>query len=299
MGTLETWRENFQKLTQSRAGDHFDFAFSHFTGNNSLFKDEAWYNSDNVIMRNVERKCKLGYWQELDGDEVRDNYDFIWFLDSDLSFKYFDWDLFRSFLIKYNPVTAQPAIVPRSKGDRQSDYWFLGMQSELKQSEVVLVRTTSITEVMAAIINAKMWPTIHARILDHDASGAWGTDGFWSRFARLSALHCEGSRGIGSLTIDASPLIHLDTRSMDKTRTESPEKKTNEDGPVCHRACVGHNCDPLTQDDIQRGREGLEAMYSSSCRPFPENDIKSGLMEKYEPPLSSVFITRTYEFEES
>ena len=274
--TVDRWRKNMRRLSNNKAGDVFDFAFYHHDGQNSLWERHAWYASNpHVVTRRVKAGCKLSFWQDVPVS-VADHYDYIWLLDSDMDTRFFHWDLFRTLLKILRPPVAQPALVSREEGARSSDHEWLHMQVNEREGEMMLAREVKFVEVNAAVVSAPMWRAFRQRIETHDPSSVWGSDAWWSKVARLAKTHCAAPSAIAGIILDASPLVHMDTRSMDKK--EKKEEKKNKiktesiDKVKCARACVANNCDGFTPEDVPRIHDAMESLYSY-CSAFLEKDL--------------------------
>ena len=284
-GSVDNWAGIVSRLMRNRHGDTFDFAFFHYSGSNDLWLREAWYaDGESIRVRSLERGCKLDYWQTLGPPniEIYGKYDYVWLIDEDLDFTFFDWDIFRSFLLRFSPVVATPAIVPVKEGMRGADYPNMKMRGGTAGGEVVLARSVPAIEVMAAVISTRVWPAIQERMRGREGRSDYGMDGWWSKLGRLAKEYCDGAQ-VGNLVVDATPLVHLDTRTIDNGERKPPKRPWNlwrfweRDDSVCKRRCLGNNCAPYTVDDVIYGVQALEDMYGR-CSKIKWRDLQGGMI---------------------
>ena len=261
---VERWKENLLLLTRNRAQDIFDFAFHHYDGDNSLWTEEEWYNtSPRIVKRDLKTGCKISHWKETPASAA-DHYDYVWLIDSDMDFRFFDWDLYRTLLFILNPLVSQPAIIPRKEKTRSSDISFLRMNVDSRDGRMVLAREEKAVEVMAPILSASLWRMFRQRIERHTSNSDYGADAFFSKVARLANGYCSRPLALAGIVVDASPLVHLDTRTMGPTPREKARQKHQEGHPSgnkCVRPCAGSNCDDFTDEDRGRVRATVESLY--------------------------------------
>ncbi len=291
---------------EEEEGDHYrdvlDFAFFHYDGSNALWEHEAWYReSPRVVLKHVGKGCKVQFWQTLLDFRylnVPSAYDYVWFIDEDLDFTFFDWEIFRTLLVAANPVAMQPAILPVAAGERAADYSDLKLQFDEVGGEVALAHAAPVVEVMAMILSTKVWPALNNRMASHNGSSAWGMDGWWSKLGRLAKKNCPNAK-VGNLVVDASPLVHVNTHKIDRMNDhwsmidqrkvgiihhQQKGKKVSRSASLsCPRMCLstsnalGNNCNPYTKEDARLAFKVLERMYGT-CSRFTVGDLEGRMI---------------------
>lgn len=111
------------------------------------YANRSWYRemTSRAAVRHIgfrlQTGCKLEYWRQSMrialGLEAPHNlmrpiergqrrahalYTHVWFLDTDLDFRFFDLPAFRALIAHTAPLLAQPAVLPRSRSARATDY---------------------------------------------------------------------------------------------------------------------------------------------------------------------------------
>jgi len=204
------WRENVQRLRANGLSDRFDFALFHCDGSNSLYQGQDWYDHPSVRIRHLGAGCPSMFWLVLNVSFVQ-LYDYIWLSDGDMNLGFFSWDLYRTVLVRLQPMVSQPSIVPIEPGRRASDVLLLNMAPALLGDELVLVREIIRSEVMTPVLSTSIWGALHARLAQHNLHTTYFSDTFWDMFALASKAAC-GKTGV--VLVDASPARHLDLKAI-------------------------------------------------------------------------------------
>ena len=120
-----------------------DWYVHHYDAHNSsdekfleLFARQAWYRDAPIIHRTfrIRHGCKVEAWAYVTrwlvtshGARARSNslYTHVWFIDSDMDFRYFDLEAYQALVAHTAPFLSQPGVMATRKGGRSSDYYSL------------------------------------------------------------------------------------------------------------------------------------------------------------------------------
>ena len=191
---VKTWTENVHHL--KKYDDEFCTMFIHLDGENSLWKTK-FENYDNYMVH-LNGGSKVTNWRLLSCDLVK-QYDFLWLVDSDISLKKWDWNLFKPYAL--TEIVLQSAVMPRAPGKRSSDH------SQLRWKKGKTVTQYKRIETMAPF-DSTFWPIVYEKLLLTDKRSAWETE-FW-----YSAMAKKLMNKNYLCVVHVSPIIHLDWRSM-------------------------------------------------------------------------------------
>ena len=98
----------------------FHFAFFHFDSLEPAEKWSAldWYRGSDVILKMHQAPAyKLDFYRKV-MPNITDAYDHLWLIDEDMDLTYFNWDLYRTILLKYLPVASTPILLPAVNGGK-------------------------------------------------------------------------------------------------------------------------------------------------------------------------------------
>lgn len=227
--------DNWKALNAAGStGDRFDFALFHYEENNSHWLAWPGYSQPNFVYKRVRSGCKLQHWARVTPRMVQ-GYDYLWLLDGDLRLDFFSWDLYRSALLKFEPLVSQPSILPRFSGERASDIPVLNMVQGRGQ-DFLWAMEVQRTEVMAPMLSTKLWPMVHKRILASDQHTAWYTNTYWDILALAAHLVCDKPTGI--LLVNAAPVRHMNCHDLFR-------------GTTCYTECGAGfaNCHAIAESD--------------------------------------------------
>lgn len=243
---VTNFEDNMKKLNSGFSHDVFHFALFHYDGSNELWAKKPWYSQKDgpVVMTRFDPGCKPKLWSQINSS-VTDNYDYIWLLDGDFRFDLFSWDLYRIFLGGLKPLVSQPAILPRSHGERGTLVPILRMAAR-SQGQFTIAREVYRSEVQAPLISTKLWKAVLARLRDNDLASDHFVDRFWDIGATLSNVECGGT---GILLLNGSPLRHMDFHDL----------RSHGKGRQCRTGCgEGRaNCRGVSTEEAELLRDGL------------------------------------------
>jgi hypothetical protein len=240
--TVERFTNTARTLRANDSGDHFNFAFFHLDAQTTLWDQQKWYHEDFVVLRKSEPGCKLEFLIQIT-EKLAEQYDYIWFLDEDMDFTLFNWDVYRWLLVRLRAPVSQPAYVSKSKISYPRSLGMLSKQlGETK--EQVVAREVLLVEGGSAIIAAQFWPPMLDRIVraktQHDLLTDWGVDSAWSGLGLVSKQFCGTA---GNVVVFASPILHVNTR----TNKGQDHDRSGASAKAGANRCDRH-CGPLCQD---------------------------------------------------
>ena len=90
------------------------------TYTNKEWNKESWYNNMNCI-KNIGIGSKITQWKKITPN-ISKLYDYLWFLDGDMSLEKFNWKSYYNMLVEINPILSQPGILPASEDGKASDW---------------------------------------------------------------------------------------------------------------------------------------------------------------------------------
>lgn len=190
--------------------------------------------------------CKLDFWvhamQAIRKPSYPTQYTHVWFVDNDLDMRHFDKRAFEA-LVKHNaPLVCQPGILRRTHRDRGSDHPLCEAQFHHQCSRAKAFdsfaydfRGRRLRDPYQSTHNSYQWtlfglevmcPLMDCRILDaflkivaeFDARSDWACERVFNQlsteFAAFSAS--QNAPRVSKLVLDFVPLIHMDTRSINK-----------------------------------------------------------------------------------
>uniref|UniRef100_A0A0G4H8P3 Uncharacterized protein n=1 Tax=Chromera velia CCMP2878 TaxID=1169474 RepID=A0A0G4H8P3_9ALVE len=279
--TVDLFERNRQQLlAEGRGeGDSFDFALFHHSGDDSHWLARGWYREQtseegqqrrpapasgesrakDIVLNSVSPGCKLEFWYQI-SSSLAQNYHYLWLLDDDLDLSLFHWPLYKRVISKLSPLVSQPAVAPLTEGGWTTFWKHLEVCDGLHEVAVpvrdvpVVAREVRLVELMAAFIDARLWPFLLQRMQRHDRKSDACFDIMWSHLAAAAHQVCGVT---GPLVVDASPVVHRDFRGLGprvEAPTRSPEeiagkrKAPREDGK-CERDWVYPNCTPLSAEE--------------------------------------------------
>jgi hypothetical protein len=177
------------------------FAVSHFDGQNDRWLAQAWYASERVVYKSVDRGTKVHQWKRLSPAMVR-AYDYLWLCDSDMGFERVDMGLVLNVLVQHAAWYCQLSIVGATPHTRSTDIAHLRYDPDKPTVEWVCNRT----EVGVPLLNTKAWDLIHEQIGRMDDRSDWGIDGFWDELFQ----HAHRP-----FPLVHTPLVHYDFRNVE------------------------------------------------------------------------------------
>jgi len=184
------WEDSVRRLAATSSGhqDVFHWALFHhdnttkWWANSTLFTDPTRNGEHVVVFNHVGPGCKLQNWGALP-QELTEQYDYIWLMDSDLRLDFFRWDLYRAVLTTLNPLVSQPSILPPFGGGQSSAIKSLPIHSSCSEGFPVAMEVPR-SEVQAALLSTKIWPAVRTRIRNGPGLTAWFTDSYWDAIAQ-------------------------------------------------------------------------------------------------------------------
>mmetsp|Transcript_119543 Transcript_119543/g.372460 ORF Transcript_119543/g.372460 Transcript_119543/m.372460 type:complete len:547 (+) Transcript_119543:76-1716(+) len=209
--SVATFEYNMEKLMGNGAGDIFSFALFHYDANTTLWQRAPWYSGSGspIVFRDARPLCKGQAWSAIT-PQMASKYDYVWLMDGDLQLDYFSWDLYRSVLSALDPLVSQPAILARDGGGRSTDIGQLRMVG-LERGVFPVAREVNRSEGMAVLLQRRVWPALHERLLGNDPRTIWYASDFWDAVALVAALAC-GRTGV--LLVNAAPVRHLNRHDL-------------------------------------------------------------------------------------
>lgn len=218
---------------------------------------QHWAKYTNVtLIPNIESGCKLAFNKHAMDYFLKNNsYTHLWFIDNDLSTDEFDMKKILSDLREYAPLLSQPAILPVNVSEggtgRSSDQYWLRAPSNYKNinkprslghfdtnttvrhdkppysrvaqriyTRVVLNKKP--VEIMTPIIDRILVNSIATVCREFDGRSAWAFEfamAISSELAEKIILDHTGVKRNARLVYDGNPLIHLDTRTMNGSKS--------------------------------------------------------------------------------
>jgi len=202
---------------------HHDNTTEHWT-NSTLFTNPARNGEKVVVFNHVGPGCKAQNWGRLPQD-LTEQYDYIWLLDSDMRFDFFRWDLYRAVLTTLNPLVSQPSILPPFGGGQSSAIKFLPIHPPCDKGFPVAIELPR-TEVQAPLISTKIWPAIRTRMLNGPSTTVWFLDAYWDAIAQMAKDSSCGQ--VGPVLVNAAPLWHQAWKTLAKKGGHCPTWKGSE-----------------------------------------------------------------------
>jgi hypothetical protein len=260
--TVERFTNTVKTLRDNGSGDQFHFGFFHMDTETELWKAQEWYHEDFVVLRKAEHGCKLEFLIQI-SEKTSLQYEYIWFLDEDMDFTLFNWDLYRWLLVRLSIPISQPAYVSKSELSYPKS---LGMRSMIKGANLVIAREVLMVEGGSAILRADLWPPMLDRIIRakdaEDLLTDWGVDTAWSALGLVSKQYCHTA---GNVVVFASPILHrnsLTNKGMNHDRDASGVS-----AKAGLNRCERH-CGPLCKDWQATDMSKVEA--SMHCGALPD-----------------------------
>lgn len=239
------WDANRGILQNNSNGDAFQFAFFHFEeSNRTYWENLAWYhNKADVLMRKrIPMGLKFEFWNCVT-PELAAMFDYIILSDSDFSLDLFNWDLYREQLLVTNALVSAPRVLKYTEQQKRTSFEERPVPSLLSRNHDLILgkeKPSGISEEGFVVLNAKVWPVVFKRLQEVDVRSDWGMEEVWGSMAVVQRDFCWNT---GAFTVLASPVIHMDSRTLTGGDTHNSRVKM---------ACLAHNCDLLKQDNETR-----------------------------------------------
>jgi hypothetical protein len=193
--------------------DSFHWALFHHDNTTESWANSTLFNDQEVVVFNhVGPGCKLQNWARLP-QELTEQYDYLWFLDSDMRFDFFRWDLYRAVLTALNPLVSQPSILPPFGGGQSSAIKYLPIHPSCGEGFPVAMELPR-TEVQAPLISTKIWRAIQLRVRNTPGNTDWYTDAYWDVMVQFAKTSSCGQ--VGPLLVNAAPLQHMAWKTLAK-----------------------------------------------------------------------------------
>lgn len=159
-------------------------------------------------------------------------YTHVWFVDTDLDFRpgIFHLAAFQALVAHTAPLVAQPAILPKAKGRRASDYWSLAATPSAKvtgrervSSKTCAHRCADPIEVQCPLIDARLLSSFYGTtmpfVATQDTLQQWALNRIAFHVARaLGEAHGNGTtrRRPAGMVYDWVPLVHAELGLLPK-----------------------------------------------------------------------------------
>jgi len=146
--------------------------------------------------------------------------DFIWLVDQDMALGLFNLDGFLKIVERLDVQIAAPALLARTSTESTSYHQEL-WHSNIKNDMTIMARQTSMIEIDVPLFRFEIWKFVFAHIdegfedLDPETT-TWGPDRWWCGIAQMYKPH---EQSIPCAVIHYTPLYHLDTNTIDKTKS--------------------------------------------------------------------------------
>lgn len=222
---------------------HFDAA-GEADANFHAFAQLPWYTSA-FANSHVRRRffyadggCKLAIWRRsiratlTPGGADPTPYTHVWFVDSDLDFRpgIFHLAAFQALVAHTAPLVAQPAILPKAKGRRASDYWSLAAKPstqvtgrERVRSKTCARRCADPIEVQCPLIDVRLLASFYETTMSfaatQDTLQQWALNRIAFHVARaLGEAQPSGTtrRRPAGMVYDWVPLVHAELGLLPK-----------------------------------------------------------------------------------
>jgi len=201
--------------TSPGQGDVFHWALFHhdnstYYWDNFTFTNPARNGENVVVFNHVGPGCKAQNWNRLP-QELTDQYDYIWLMDSDLRLDFFRWDLYRAVLTKLNPLVSQPSILPPFGGGMSTAIKYLPIHSSCGEGFPVAMELPR-SEVQAILISTKIWPAVRTRMRNGPLTTVWFMDAYWDAIAQIAKDSSCGQ--VAPVLVNAAPVWHQHWKTL-------------------------------------------------------------------------------------
>ena len=197
--------------------DEIIWCFNHFDGSNKEWVKESWYNNMNCV-KNIGIGSKITQWKKIT-PTISKLYDYLWFLDGDMSLEYFNWKSYYDMLVKSKPLLSQPGILPVSEGGRASD-WKHTCCTDKNRNTIFKCSKDHWTcgiENQTPFISTKIWDLIYEKMILTDPRSTWETVLFYNKIA--------DDLNSTKLINFYSQVVHHDYRNLDKIKSVDAKRK--------------------------------------------------------------------------
>jgi len=201
------WEDTVHRLVASSTDpeDVFHWALFHHDNTTENWTNSTLFNDPKVVVLNhVGPGCKLQNWAKLP-QELTEQYDYLWLVDSDLRFDFFRWDLYRAVLKTLNPLVSQPSILPPWGGGQSSAVKYLPIHSSCREGFPVAMELPR-SEVQAPLISTHIWRAAQLRVRNGPGTSDWYMDAYWDVIAHAARNSSCGQ--VGPVLVNAAPLWH-------------------------------------------------------------------------------------------
>jgi hypothetical protein len=219
-------------------GDKLHYLVFHYDRSAEVWQNQSWYvDSSQIVMKKSALACKAEAWVEVMPDFVG-KYDYVWLLDGDLSFATFSWDLYRSVLVRFQPLVSQPSIV-----GREDIPTLRFMKPRMHDGRAVFPFMLEMprTEIMAPVLSTRIWRAFHNRIQHNDNKVASkGINDWWDIIAMLGKTYCDK---LGPLLINVAPVRRVDFHDLTDQKIGAKDcRRGTCGGGDNQESNVGPNC---------------------------------------------------------
>jgi len=193
------------------------WCFNHFDGTNKEWNKESWYNNMNCI-KNIGIGSKITQWKKITPN-ISKPYDYLWFLDGDMSLEKFNWKSYYNMLVEINPILSQPGILPASEDGKASD-WEHTCSTDKNRNTIFKCskdKWTNGIENGTPFISTKIWDLIYEKIILTDPRSTWETVFFYNKIAN--------DLNSPKLINFFSPVVHHDFRNLNKIKSVDAKRE--------------------------------------------------------------------------
>nr|QFG74377.1 MAG: hypothetical protein [Megaviridae environmental sample] len=152
-----------------------DWCFNHFDGDNSLWKNEKWYDNLNCT-KNTKKGTKVIQWLNIT-PEIALDYDYLWFVDGDIGLEKFNYDSYYKMLDKFKPLLSQPSVASHTLLGKSSDWPHLRYEHQFRNTIHICDKNI---EVQTPFISTKVWNLIYEKLKLTNPISIWETELFYN-----------------------------------------------------------------------------------------------------------------------